>query len=42
MHAYRKGTDDPLVLAYLEFLQSDEAQDLIKGEKLIPVEFWNK
>lgn len=42
VHAYRKDTDDPLVLAYLEFLQSDEAQDLIKGEKLIPVEFWNK
>ncbi len=40
VHAYRAGTDDPLVLAYLEFLQTDAAQEIIAGEKLIPVEFW--
>lgn len=40
VHAYRKGTDDKLVLAYLEFLKTDKAQSLIKADKLIPVEFW--
>lgn len=40
VQAYRKGTDNELVLAYLEFLKSDKAQQLIKDQKLIPVEFW--
>ncbi len=40
VHAYRKGTDDKLVLAYLEFLKTEKAQALIKADKLIPVEFW--
>ncbi len=40
VHAYRKGTDDELVNAYIEFLKTDKAQELIKADKLIPVEFW--
>lgn len=40
VHAYRKGTDDKLVLAYLDFLKTDKAQQIIKDQKLVPVEFW--
>lgn len=40
VQAYRKGTGDELVLAYLEFLKSEQAQNIIKSEKLIPVKFW--
>jgi phosphate transport system substrate-binding protein len=41
VHAYLKGTDNELVLAYLEFLETDVAQQYITEEKLVPVEFWN-
>ena len=40
VHAYLKGTDNELVQAYLEFLQTDEAQNIFKEDKLIPQEFW--
>lgn len=40
VHAYAKGTTDPRVLAYLEFLKTDTAQNLIKAEKLVPNKFW--
>ena len=40
VHAYKKGTKDPNVLAYLEFLKSDEAQQLIKDEHLVPQKVW--
>lgn len=40
VHAYVKGTTDPRVLAYLEFLKTDTAQNLIKAEKLVPNKFW--
>lgn len=42
VQAFRKDTDNELVLAYLEFLKSDKAQSLIKEEKLIPIEFWKQ
>ena len=38
--AYVKGTKDDLVLAYLDFLKTDKAQELIESEHLVPVEFW--
>ena len=40
VHAYVKGTKDDLVLAYLDFLKTDKAQELIESEHLVPVEFW--
>ena len=40
VHAYLNGTDNELVQAYLEFLQTDEAQNIFKEDKLIPQEFW--
>ena len=40
VHAYVKGTKDDLVLAYLDFLKTDNAQELIESEHLVPVEFW--
>ncbi len=40
VHAYVKDTKDDLVLAYLEFLKTDKAQELIESEHLVPVEFW--
>ncbi|HIW74784.1 MAG TPA: phosphate ABC transporter substrate-binding protein [Firmicutes bacterium] len=42
VHAYRAGTDDELVNAYIEFLKTDAAQEIIAGEKLIPVKFWEE
>lgn len=42
VHAYKKGTTDPNVLAYLEFLKSDEAQGLIRSHNLVPYKFWEK
>ena len=40
VHAYLKNTDNELVQAYLQFLQTDEAQNIMKKDKLIPQEFW--
>lgn len=40
VHAYKKDTTDPNVLAYLAFLQTDEAQNLIKAQDLVPQKFW--
>lgn len=40
VQAYLKDTDNKLVQAYIEFLQTDTAQEIIEGESLIPVEFW--
>lgn len=40
VHAYKKGTTDPNVLAYLEFLKTDEAQGLIRSHNLVPYKFW--
>ena len=40
VHAYKKDTTDPNVLGYLEFLKTEEAQSLIKAQKLVPVKFW--
>ena len=40
VHAYVKGTKDDLGLAYLDFLKTDKAQELIESEHLVPVEFW--
>ncbi len=39
VHAYLKDTDNELVNAYLEFLKSDEAQNIMKEDKLIPQDF---
>lgn len=40
VHAYKKGTTDPNVLAYLAYLKTDEAQNLIKAQDLVPQKFW--
>lgn len=42
LQVYRTGTDDPLVLAYLAFLQTDEARSLIEQSGLIPHAFWEE
>lgn len=40
VHAYKKDTKNQNVLAYLEFLKTSTAQQLMKDEGLVPVEFW--
>ncbi len=40
VHAYKKGTKNQNVLAYLEFLKTETVQKLMKDEGLVPVEFW--
>lgn len=40
VHAYKKDTKDPNVLAYLEYLKTDEAQKIIADEGLVAQKFW--
>ena len=40
VQAYKKDTKDPNVLAYLEFLKTDEAQQIIADAGLVAQKFW--
>ena len=40
VQAYKKGTVNPNVLAYLEFLKTDTVGQLMEDEGLVRVEFW--
>ena len=40
VHAYLKDTKDTRVQAYIEFLKTDEAQEIIRDCDLVPQKFW--
>ncbi len=40
VHAYLKDTKDTRVQAYIEFLKTDEAQNIIRDSDLVPQKFW--